>query len=223
MTWTPRPSRPSPDFASETGLPGKYVRIAARYQQDGTLVATRIWASSSFNSVWLSPEGHVLHANTTNQTITVSNESGVRAADAVDANTQFYLRQPWSAVADATPIGTGTAFLDRTTWCAASRFTPAWSIRWPTPLVAQSIDIETADLLRRHLGSQPRAASPIRTTTCAPAMTTWSRSTTSPPPAPTAPMQRQCRHRLRVLELRLSDAGRSGGTASATSLRHRRQ
>jgi len=61
-------------FSSETGLSGKYVRIAARYQQDGTLVATRIWASSSFASVWLSPEGHVLHANTTTQTITVTNE-----------------------------------------------------------------------------------------------------------------------------------------------------
>src|SRR5271165_635618 len=33
------------NFAAETDLPGKYVRIAARYQEDGTLVATRIWAS----------------------------------------------------------------------------------------------------------------------------------------------------------------------------------
>ncbi len=35
------------DFSAEAaGLPGKYVRIAARYQQNGTLVATRIWAST---------------------------------------------------------------------------------------------------------------------------------------------------------------------------------
>ena len=32
-------------FSSSTALAGKYVRIAARYQQDGTLVATRIWAA----------------------------------------------------------------------------------------------------------------------------------------------------------------------------------
>ena len=83
-------------FSSETTLAGKYVRIAARYQQDGTLVATRIWASTSFASVWLSPEGHVLHANTTSQTITVTNESGVPVLMQIDANTQFYLRQPWS-------------------------------------------------------------------------------------------------------------------------------
>jgi hypothetical protein len=38
----------------------KFVRVAARYQADGTLVATRVWASSQFNSVWVAPEGHVL-------------------------------------------------------------------------------------------------------------------------------------------------------------------
>jgi hypothetical protein len=34
------------DFTSESNLAGKSVRIAARYQEDGTLVAIRIWASS---------------------------------------------------------------------------------------------------------------------------------------------------------------------------------
>jgi hypothetical protein len=29
----------------------------------------------------------------------------------VNANTQFFLRQPWSATADATPIATGVGFL----------------------------------------------------------------------------------------------------------------
>lgn len=53
---------------------GKFVRVAARYQSDGSLVAVRMWASSSFNSVWLSPEGHVLHVNTTTNVITVENE-----------------------------------------------------------------------------------------------------------------------------------------------------
>jgi hypothetical protein len=132
-------------FSSETALAGKYVRIAARYQQDGTLVATRIWASSSFASVWLSPEGHVLHANTTNQTITVTNESGVPVPMLIDANTQFYLRQPWSAIADATPIGTGTAFLDAGNLVRGFKVHASVVDPLATPLVAQSIDIETAN------------------------------------------------------------------------------
>src|ERR1700733_2691434 len=64
------------DFSSEASVSGKFVRVAARYQEDGTLVATRIWASSQFNDVWLSPEGHVLHVNTGTNVITVQNESG---------------------------------------------------------------------------------------------------------------------------------------------------
>jgi hypothetical protein len=43
-------------FSSESNLSGKYVRIAARYQQDGSLTATRIWASSTFADVWRSPK-----------------------------------------------------------------------------------------------------------------------------------------------------------------------
>ena len=131
-------------FSSETTLAGKYVRIAARFQQDGTLVATRIWASSSFANVWLSPEGHVLHANTTTQTITVTNESGVPVPMLIDANTQFYLRQPWSAIADATPIGTGTAFLDAGNLVRGFKVHASVVDPLATPLVAQSIDIETA-------------------------------------------------------------------------------
>ena len=131
-------------FSSETGLTGKYVRIAARYQQDGTLVATRIWASTSFANVWLSPEGHVLHANTSNQTITVTNESGVPVLMQIDANTQFYLRQPWSAIADATPIGTGTTFLDADNLVRGFKVHASVVDPLATPLVAQSIDIEAA-------------------------------------------------------------------------------
>ncbi len=99
------------DFSSEASVNGKFVRVAARYQEDGTLVATRIWASSQFNNVWLSPEGHVLHVNTSTDVMTVENESGRGVDLVVDANTQFFFRQPQNALADATPIGTGTAFL----------------------------------------------------------------------------------------------------------------
>ncbi len=62
-------------FSSEASLVGKFVRVAARYQSDGTLVATRVWASSQFNSVWASPEGHVLHVDTANNVFLVANES----------------------------------------------------------------------------------------------------------------------------------------------------
>ncbi len=64
------------NFSGETSLTGKFVRVAARYQEDGTLVATRIWASSTFNNVWLSPEGHVLDVNANTDVITVTNEAG---------------------------------------------------------------------------------------------------------------------------------------------------
>lgn len=131
-------------FSAESTLPGKSVRIAARYQEDGTLVATRIWASSQFNSVWLSPEGHVLHIDTTNNIVTVSNESGHGVNLTVDANTQFFYRQPQNPTADSTPIATGTAFL--TNHDLARGFKVHTTVVDPLaiPLVAQSIDIETA-------------------------------------------------------------------------------
>jgi Domain of unknown function (DUF4382)/Domain of unknown function (DUF5666) len=132
-------------FSAEAStLVGKYVRIAARYQENGTLVAVRIWASSQFNSVWVSPEGHVLHVNPTTDVVTVLNESGVGIPLTVDANTQFFFRQPQNALADATPIGTGTAFL--TSHDLVRGFKVHASVVDPlaTPLVAQTIDIETA-------------------------------------------------------------------------------
>ena len=61
-TWMRRHAhggRPTSRPAS-TAPAADYVRIAARYQENGTLVAVRVWASSNFNTVWVSPEGHVL-------------------------------------------------------------------------------------------------------------------------------------------------------------------
>jgi hypothetical protein len=132
-------------FASESTLDSRYVRIAARYQQDGTLVATRIWVSSNFDNVWLSPEGHVLHVNTTTDIITIQNESGVGVPMQVDANTQFYFRQPANAVADATPIGTGPSFLAGNNFARGFKVHASAVDPLATPMVAQSIDIETAD------------------------------------------------------------------------------
>jgi hypothetical protein len=132
------------DFSGEASLPGKSVRIAARYQENGSLVATRIWASSKFNNVWVSPEGHVLHVNPNSNVVTVANESGRGVALTVDANTQFFFRQPQNALADATPIGTGTSFIANHDLVRGFKVHASVVDPLATPLVAQSIDIETA-------------------------------------------------------------------------------
>jgi len=133
------------DFSAQAAsLAGKYVRIAARFQSDGSLVATRIWAGGQFNSVWLSPEGHVLHVDPATNVITVANESGGGVPMTVDANTQFFFRAPQDALADSAPIATGTGFL------AAHDLVRGFKVHvnvvdpLATPLVAQSVDIETA-------------------------------------------------------------------------------
>ncbi|HEY6618859.1 MAG TPA: DUF4382 domain-containing protein [Steroidobacteraceae bacterium] len=132
------------DFSSEASVNGKYVRVAARYQEDGTLVATRIWASSQFNYVWLSPEGHVLHVNTNTDVMTVENESGRGVDLVVDANTQFFFRQPQNGQADSTPIGTGTAFLTNNDLVRGFKVHASVIDPLATPLVAQTVDIEVA-------------------------------------------------------------------------------
>jgi hypothetical protein len=132
------------DFSSEASVNGKFVRVAARYQEDGTLVATRIWASSQFNNVWLSPEGHVLHVNTGTDVMTVQDESGRGVDLTVDANTQFFFRQPQSGLADATPIGTGTAFLTNHDLVRGFKVHASVVDPLATPLVAATVDIEVA-------------------------------------------------------------------------------
>jgi Domain of unknown function (DUF4382) len=132
-------------FASESTLNGRYVRIAARYQENGTLVATRISASNTFNNVWVSPEGHVLNANANTDIITVTNEAGVGVPLQVNANTQFYFRQPWNATADAAPIATGTAFLANKDIVRGFKVHTSVVDPLAVPLVAEEIDIETAD------------------------------------------------------------------------------
>jgi Domain of unknown function (DUF4382) len=133
------------NFSSVGGsIGGKFVRIAARYQQDGTLVAVRIWASSSFNTVWISPEGHVLHVNATTDVMVVQNEDGVGIPITVDANTQFFYRQPQDALADATPIGTGTGFLTAKNLVRGFKVHVGVVDPLAVPMVAQTVDIEIA-------------------------------------------------------------------------------
>jgi hypothetical protein len=125
------------DFSAQaSSLPNKFVRIAARYQPDGSLVAVRIWASSSFAKVWLNPEGYVLHVNTGTSVLTVSNEDGTPLDITVNSGTQFFFHAP-------TPIGTGPAFLTN----IVRGFEVHVSVVDPlaNPLVAQTVEIETAE------------------------------------------------------------------------------
>jgi hypothetical protein len=132
------------------GLTGRFVRVAARYQSNGSLVAVRIWAANSFSSVYISPEGHVLHVNTTTDVITVQNELGQPVNLIVDANTEFFFRTPWNAVADSTPIGQGTGFLTSKNLVRGFKIhasvDPTVVPPDPTlgPFVAESVDIEIA-------------------------------------------------------------------------------
>jgi hypothetical protein len=126
-------------------LPGLYVRIAARYQVDGTLVATRILASSSFDKVWENPEGHVLHVNTTTNVMYVTTEDGNAKAIGIGPNTSFYFRS------DNTVIGTGTSFFDGKTPGGLPNVARGFKVNvtvdplsTATPAVALSVEIDVA-------------------------------------------------------------------------------
>ncbi len=130
-----------------SSLNGKFVRVAARYQADGSLVAVRVWVSSSFQKVWLNPEGHVLHVDSTNNIITMTNEDGTPIALQVNNGTQFFFRVPENALADATPIGTGTSFL------AGNNIVRGFEVHagvvnpMASSLTAKTIDIEVAQFM----------------------------------------------------------------------------
>jgi Domain of unknown function (DUF5666) len=132
------------DFSSEGSLKGRYVRIAARYQENGTLVATRIYASAEFNNVWVSPEGHVLHVNTTSSIVTVENEVGIGVPLLVDGNTQFFVREPYNAAVDSKSIGSGPGFLSSDDLVRGFKVHATVVDPLGVPLVAQNIEIETA-------------------------------------------------------------------------------
>ena len=129
-------------FADLAGLAANaYVRIQARYQEDGTLTATRVWVSSTFNGVWISPEGHVLDVDANasgTSSITVTDETGHPVPVDISSTTNFYFHGGASA------IGTGPAFL--------SNMVRGFKVHvmdvvdpLATPLVAQDVDIETAE------------------------------------------------------------------------------
>jgi hypothetical protein len=128
-----------------SALPNLYVRIAARYQVDGTLTATRILASSSFDKVWQNPEGHVLHVNTTNNRMWVTTEDGGAKQIAIGPNTTFLTGS------SNTAIGTGTSFFDGTTPGGLPNFARGFKVAvtvdplsTTTPPTALTVDIDAA-------------------------------------------------------------------------------
>jgi len=131
------------DFSTVASIlaSGEYVRVAARYQQNGTLVATRIYASSTFNKVYVSPEGHVLHVSSGSGTLTIDSASGTPVQVNVNSSTNFFFRNPGTG-SDVTPIATGTAGLALVQRGFKVRVTPVNTTA--NPLVAAAIDIESA-------------------------------------------------------------------------------
>ena len=128
--------------AQASSLTNKFVRVAARYQQDGSLVAVRIWASSTFARVWLDPEGYVYHVDQTTNTLTVAAEDGTATSLSVNGNTQFFFRRPGAGDKDATPIGSGTSFLANLYRGFKVHVDVVDALA--TPLVAQEVDIKVA-------------------------------------------------------------------------------
>jgi uncharacterized protein DUF4382 len=125
-------------FAAGTVPTNDYVRIAARFQEDGTLTAVRVYYSSSFNTVWLNPEGHVLGADASTNTIWVTNELGEKVAVSVTSSTNVYFHS------GSTSIGDATTLLANQQIVRGFKVDVAASNSLSVPLVAQSIDIQTA-------------------------------------------------------------------------------
>jgi hypothetical protein len=132
------------DFANEGSLAGKYVRVAARYQSDGSLVAVRVWESTTFARVWRSPEGHVLSVDDTNGVMTVETEQGASVPVTIGPNTLFYFRTPQDAQADASSIGQGPGFLASGSIVRGFKVHVSPVDAFAAPVVADTVDIETA-------------------------------------------------------------------------------
>ena len=130
--------------AFPSALSGMFVRVAARYQQDGSLTAVRVWYSSSFTRVWLSPEGHVSGVDDATGVMTVENEDGVPVPITIGPNTLFYFRAPQSSSADATSIGQGPGFLASGDIVRGFKVHVSAVDPLANPLVADTVDIERA-------------------------------------------------------------------------------
>ncbi|HLY53391.1 MAG TPA: DUF4382 domain-containing protein, partial [Steroidobacteraceae bacterium] len=128
-----------------SALAGKFVRVAARYQEDGSLTAVRVWYSGTFAKVWLSPEGHVLSVDDSTGTLAVESEDGLPMQITIGPNTLFYFRAPQDPAADTASIGQGPGFL--ASGDVVRGFKVHVSVVDPlaNPLVADTVDIEMAN------------------------------------------------------------------------------
>ncbi len=122
-----------------------YVRLVTRYQSNGTLVAARVYTSTHFNTVFVNPEGHVLHVSGSGATpyIVVENEYGQGTQVNVTAATNFYFHTPLSATSGITPIDPtgGVAFMN------AGQLVRGFKVHTtvdPTTMDAVDVDIEIA-------------------------------------------------------------------------------
>ena len=86
----------------------------------------------------------MLHVDAGNNIVTVASESGRPVDLTVDANTQFFFREPQNPVVDSSPIAAGTAFLANRDLVRGFKIHASVVDPLATPLIAQSIDIETA-------------------------------------------------------------------------------
>jgi hypothetical protein len=97
------------DFSTiASSVVGRQLRVEARYQADGSLVATRVFSAADFATIWRSPEGHVLRVDPSRNILTVAGEDGTPSNLTVDGLTTFTLP---NLPASAAPIGTGPTFL----------------------------------------------------------------------------------------------------------------
>ena len=145
---TPLNSGPVTSFSAiGPGLVNRYIRAAVRFQ-GGTLVAARLWASATFKNVWLSPEGHVtqvaIGTGSSPYQIYVESENGAPVAVTLTNETQFFFRRPADPAADASPLATGTTFMDDHDLVRGFKVHVSYADPTATPLVAASVDIETA-------------------------------------------------------------------------------
>nr|WP_320131544.1 DUF4382 domain-containing protein [uncultured Holophaga sp.] len=116
---------------------GKYVRVAARFQSDGTQKARRVWyASSAATLVNAYREGHVVKVDTDSKLLYVRGSDAVVQAWRIDADTAYYLQ------GGSTAIATGTDFLSS----VGRGFKVAVSAADPStnPPVAGTVDIQRA-------------------------------------------------------------------------------
>ncbi|MDE2137072.1 MAG: DUF4382 domain-containing protein [Gammaproteobacteria bacterium] len=128
-----------------SALANEFVRVAARYQEDGSLTAVRVWYSSTFDKVWLSPEGHVLSVDDAAGTMTVENEDGAPVQITIGPNTLFYFRAPQDSTADAASIGQGPGFLASGDIVRGFKVHVSCVDPLASPLVADTVDIERAN------------------------------------------------------------------------------